>query len=516
MARTFIRQDTQIRNSDVYDDTVAAGATMESAPTEVEADLNALRSQLKRHTWADAAGNWYDDNQTVNAKKRGIAVLNIDLDDLEEKRLLFRSQILTDITVGAAAAYVILSVAGSETPSQTGAVGVVTTEGAVVAFNATFGAATLDEVAGTTAITPKNLCIIREADSGDPILSGGRTIYGLIQAEANIDGQTFNDVAQRVQLSFVRLNAAGDDLELVPGADIGSQDINYSYVQRVAFDNIPEDAYLSGAFIDDAAASTATRQTGYTNQGITPVDVTTNSFLDLEGAGLTWSIRDDAEAVLLQVTEGSAGGSSEITIGPDVDIYDNDAVDVDFLQGAKFDTGGTRIDIGMTAGAIETQAGNDLTIDGAQELWFDDGNRAGSTWAAAVKVTETTAEWDAYEVAFGGEVSLFNAIVQAATTGSRRTKVYANGTANVAANTDVGGVAGGANLDAQLPDMSAGAFLTDYDLYLNGELLRPGANAAANNDYYPGSSLVTGQIMFEFNFKTSDVICVVAYDADDV
>jgi hypothetical protein len=516
MARTFIRQDTQIRNSDVYDDTVAAGATMETAPTEIEADLNAIRSQLKRHTWADAAGNWYDDNQTANAKKRGIAALNVDLDDIEEKRLLFRSQILTDITVGAGNAYVILSVAGSETPSETGAVGAVTTEGAVVAFNATFGTATLDEVAGTTAITPKNLCVVREADSGDPLLSSGRTIYALLQCEANVDGQTFNDVAQRVQLSFVRLNAAGDDLELCPVADIQNQDINYSYVRRVAFDNIPEDAYLSGAFIDDAAGSTVTRQSAYDGQGATPVDVTTNSILDLEGAGLIWNIRDDAEAVLFQVTEGSGGGTSEITIGPDVDLYDNDAVDVDFLSGIQAASGTTQIDIGVNAGRIETNGAADLIIDGTQELLFDDGNRAGSTWAAEVKLTETTAEWDAYETQFGGEVSLFNAIVQAAKTGTRRTKVYANGTANTGSDTDIGGVAGGANLDTQLPDMSAGDFLTDYDLYLNGELLRPGANAAANNDYYPGTSLANGQIRFEFNFKSNDVICVIAYDADDV
>ena len=516
MARTFIRQDTQIRKSDTYDDTVAAGATMESATVNVEDDLNCLRSQVKRAIYDDGAGNWYDDIPTVNTKKRGIYDLNTDLDDIEEKRLLFRSQILTDISVPAAQAYVILSVAGSETPSQTGAVGAVTTVGAVVAFNATFGTATLDEVAGTNAITPKNLLVIREADSGDPLLSGGRTIYGLLQCEANVDGQTFNDVAQRVQISFVRINAAGDDLELCPAADIGGQDINYSYVRRIAFDNIPEDAYLSGAFIDDAAGSTVTRQLSYDNQGVTPVDVTTNSILDLEGAGLTWVIRDDAEAVLWQVTEGSAGGTSEITIGPDVDLYDNDAVDVDFTSGVQVASGTTQIDLGVNAGRIETNGAANLIVDGTLELLFDDGNRSGSTWAAEVKLTETTAEWDAYETQFGGEVSLFNAIVQAAKTGSRRIKTYANCTSTTAANNDIGGVGGGANLDAQLPDMSAGTFLTDYDVYVNGELQRPGADAAANNDYYPGTSLANGQLMFEYSIKINDVLCVVAYDADNV
>ena len=65
-------------------------------------------------------------------------------------------------------------------------------------------------------------------------------------------------------------------------------------------------------------------------------------------------------------------------------------------------------------------------------------------------------------------------------------------TANVSANADVGGVGGGANLDAQLPDMSGGTFLTDYDVFVNGQLQRPGADASANNDYYPGTSLANG------------------------
>ena len=96
--RSFFRQDTQIRQSDLYDDTVAAGSTLESAPVNIEEDLNGLRSQFKRAIWDDGAGNWYDDIPTINAKKRGIRDVNFDLDDIEEKRLLFRTQILTDIS----------------------------------------------------------------------------------------------------------------------------------------------------------------------------------------------------------------------------------------------------------------------------------------------------------------------------------------------------------------------------------------------------------------------------------
>lgn len=125
-------------------------------------------------------------------------------------------------------------------------------------------------------------------------------------------------------------------------------------------------------------------------------------------------------------------------------------------------------------------------------------------------LSDASAEWGVFESLFG-EVSLLNAINQAATMGGRMTKVYANVTVEAAANNDVGGVGGGTNLDAQLPDMSANSFLTDYDVFLNGNLLRPGANAAANNDYYPGTSLANGQLMFEFTVKVNDVICVIPY-----
>ena len=176
MASLF-RQETQILPSDLYDDTIAAGATLESAPVSIEDDINGLRSQLKRFT---GETNWFDTNSG-----RTIAGLETDLADLEAKRLLFRSQVLTDITVTAAQNWEVLSVAGSEAPSETAALGAVTTLGAVcVAHGGTFGTThSLAEVAGQNAIQPKNMLGIRDATTGDPILSGGKAIWGLLQTE---------------------------------------------------------------------------------------------------------------------------------------------------------------------------------------------------------------------------------------------------------------------------------------------------------------------------------------------
>lgn len=512
MGRTFIRQDTQIRNageSADYDDSLAAGSTLQSGAASLLDDMNAIRSQLKRMVWADAAGNWYDDLQ--GSPKRGQAVLNSDLLDLEEKRLLFRSQVIVagGISVPATQNRVVLSVAGSETPSEVAAVGAVTTEGAVVAQATAFDTnGQLDLVAGSNALSPKNLCVVVDQTTGDPITSSGRRVWALLHSEIATDGHTFNDTDQQVMLSFVRQNATGDALEACPVADIENQDINYSYVRRIAFDNVPEAAFLIGAFVDQAGA----------------VDVTLDNAIDNQSGPATqaqdidWRISDtftldfqtsDGGRTLLSLAPTSGGD----TVAFDTDDFDvNNANDADFLNGAKFDTGGTEIDIGVNAGVIETTGSDDLTINGAGELWLTDGNKPAGWSLVGIKLSEDSTEWTDLETAYG-EVSLAAMLIAAANPGnSRGTKIYAVVTANTDADIDVGGVGGGTNLDAQLPDMSTGTFITAYDVYLNGELLRGGVDSSANHDYYPGTSLANGQLRFEFKVKIGDQICVIPYN----
>jgi len=224
----------------------------------------------------------------------------------------------------------------------------------------------------------------------------------------------------------------------------------------------------------------------------------TNSYLDL-ATGLEWDIRDNLNAILLKVLEGSAGGTSEVQVAADVDVFNIDAVLNDFLNGIKVDTGaaGTTIQIGMTANQIDSGGvlkvasggGADLSLAAALELNLTDSYRGGSTWSLAdgINLAASSAEWSAFETAFG-EVSLMNAIVQAKSAAYRR-RVFAVATANVNADNDISGPANDNNLDANLGDLSAGTFTDDYDLYLNGQYLRPGANFSANHDFYPGTSL---------------------------
>lgn len=210
----------------------------------------------------------------------------------------------------------------------------------------------------------------------------------------------------------------------------------------------------------------------------------------------------------------------------DVDTFTvTTTIDSVFSQGATLDLAGTPIHVGVTAGQIDASssltiaavgAANDLTLSAGLELYLDDLNQAGSTWTApAMKLSETAGEWDSYKTSFG-EVSLLNAITQAATSGANRTKTVAVATANVPANTNVTGAGGSPNLDAILADYSAVSFVNAVDIYLNGELLRNGANALANNDVYPGTSPANGDLMFEFKLKgtgsSPDVLTMIVWN----
>jgi len=405
---------------------------------------------------------------------------------------------------GGAGDMVILGT--GELPSQTtAAVGAVTTLGTVVAYNSSFGTATLDEVAGSSAVNPKNMMQIVDADTHDPILANGKQIWALFQSESNTDGHTITDTTPtRVQLTFVVLTDEADDLEIVDGQYIGGDDINYTYTERKALQDLNEQDFLRGAAIDiGGGAVTPTRQNAYDNQGTTPVDLTNNAYLDLESSGLVWQIRDDAEAVLFGITEGSSGSNSTVQIGADTDNFDVDAVDNDFLNGASFDTGaaGTTINIGTTANQIDsggaltvTSGGSgDLDLVSVAQLVVTDQWQSGSGYTTDLVLSDSSTEWDDYETAFG-EVSLLNAIVQASENDNRH-RAVSEVTSNIAADTLVEGPngPGSANTSADLLDYRNVTFVDDVEIFVNGQLMRNGADAAANNDVYPSATATPDQ-----------------------
>jgi hypothetical protein len=502
MARQFIRPVSQIKTLDTFDDQVAAGSALETTSWNIEQMLGGVISQLNRFLNTSVTGNdWFADltapTTFEGGAARGIDDVNQDLHDLERKRVLVSASNLVDVAVTAAQNWEVLLI-GELPANTTAAIGAVTTLGTVAATNASFGAHSLAEVAGTTAISPKNLCEVVDASTRDPILSDGRVVYALFQTESATDGSTMTGTTpNRAQLSFVRINSAGDDLEACPAGDIAGKTINYASVERKALEGLNEQDFLRGAIVDVPSGTTVTRQVAYDNQGVTPVNVTTHSYLDLEGAGLVWQIRDDAEAILFNVIEGSAGGTSTVQLGADVDVFDNNAASNDFLQGAAFDTGGTTINVGVTAGQIDSAgaltlasaAAGDLTLSASDELVLSDGYYAGSTYDTPFVLSDSSAEWSAFETAYG-EVSLLNAIVQAGKADSRR-RAVATVTTNVPATTLIEGPGGPgtANISGDLLDYRyVTSFDDDVEVFINGVLQFNGSG----NDVY-GSAVAAEQ-----------------------
>jgi len=640
MGRTYVRQDTQIRPSDVYDDTIAPGAALESGPSHIEDDMNSLRSMVKRVLYYTDSGNWYDDVPTVNSKVRGLKQIATHLDSLEEHKFLFRAQVLTDVPVSASVvatgsittiakanlidgetivlddgingavtfhfdvtgAYtpgsgynttnirvdvsgattaddirdilitdvngvttglivtasnggaatvtlthdqggtvgnqtvvetvvdvgfsvsgmvngtgdmVTLVVSNSETPTEVAAVSAGTANGCVVSvLSGDVGQHDLVEVAGVNAINPKNLVVIRDATTGDPILdTNDKEILGLIQVETGtVDGNAFNDTDKQAQISFVVENATADDLIPCDGVSIGGKTVNYSYVRRLNLDSLPEQAFLSGVFTDVSAS----------------VDVTLNNAIDNQSGPATqiqnidWRISDtytldfqtsDGARDLLSIKPSASGDEIEINIDT-LDI--NNVNSVNMAEGLIVDSSGTAINLGVTAGTIDSAAGltlasggsGDIKLDSVSDIFFDDGYRSGSTYSVDLKLAASSAEWTNYDTAFG-EVSLLNAIVQAATSAATSKLVAVVTAAVIAANTNVTGAGGSPNIDLQLSDYSSFTFASEVDIYLNGVLMRSGADAAANHDVYPGDTSANGDLKFEFVVKINDVITMV-------
>jgi hypothetical protein len=361
LARTNVTND-QVRNILTYNDQLAAGAGLEVTGGTIENNLQAVISQINRVLNSTVAGNdWYVDiNTTASGKQRGVRSLNTDLAAVEEQTFLFRTTVLTDVGITVAQNFEILSAAGSETPSVAAAnTGV--NQGAVAAgAPAGFGtgrtpaaAVAVDEIIpGADVLNPKNLARIVDNVTGDIIeSSSGFEIYALLASAASTNS-LFNDTTNRGELIFVERNAGGTGLVYADPGDIGGRTINYGYVRRLRYENLPEEAFLTGQFADQSASVDVTRQNAYTNQAAAVVTTSVNATLDL-GSALFWEIGDNTSATVLRLTEGSGGGTSAMTVGAAVDVYDNNAVDVDFDNGIQVDVGSNPINLGITPNQID-------------------------------------------------------------------------------------------------------------------------------------------------------------------
>lgn len=376
----LLRQNTQIYNSNTYDDQTTipssgAGSSFELAisSSNLQLDLNNIRTVIS-HVVSGSNGNFGTEPWYQGLSGRGVNTIDTELADLEARPVACNASVLTDITVPAAQNWIILSVAGNEAPTPVGSLNAAT-EGVIVAQSALSGAGfdvfELTERANSNdggAIAPLNLVVVRDAATGQPIQSGGRDVQALIQVESTfVNGSNFNDTSagNRVKLSFVRVNSAGDDLEAVPVADIENQTFEYNYLFNMFLENLDLQCFVgSRGFVDQAAAVDVTLSNAYANQ-MGNAALTQNIVSQVDAINRSWSVVDASgnniasfgvgaaatDVELLLGVPTSSGQAAVTTIdGLDLDINVDNAVTVE--NGAVFEGATANISVNTAGGGV--------------------------------------------------------------------------------------------------------------------------------------------------------------------
>lgn len=423
---------------------------------------------------------------------------------------------------GGAGDKVTLNAAATETPSETAAAGAGSANGAVVSIlSGDVTQVSLVEVAGLNAISPKNLVIVRDATTFDPILdSSGREIMGLLQAESGVvDGDTFNDTTKQAQISFVVQNAAGNDLEVADGTPIGGKVINYSYVGRNQLYNMNEQDFLSGIFQDPQSAAATTLQQAYV--GGNTIDV-----LTAEGH-LTFNLSQDLTEFRVQRGTGVSFAyfKRDDTVGDsltlDLDILDiNNSQTADFSNGVAVDSSGQTINVGVTAGEIGSttlvvkSTTGDITVYGTDDVLF-------RTTRETTPLPLDDATAGAISALPGGPYASVSAAIRAALL-SADLNIYTQVLQNsYAQDANVPGSGNGnaqdwspaLDLSTKSIDMNTPAGVDTLIIY-NGAVLF-GGNGTTNNDVYAGNTPANGDLKYDFSkgVKSGDTVLALSWNA---
>lgn len=462
---------------------------------------------------------------------------------------------LVDVTVPNGQNYKVLALADLPTFKTKAialtAIGLVTAEHA-----GTFGTHSLDEVAGDNALAPRNLLQVVDGASGDPILSGGKVVWGLLQHESGAtDEADFTATTpERAQVSFVRSNATNNDLEAVPVADIEDAVINLSFVRRKALSSrTPQDWMRRTTFVDlPTGAAAVTLDNAVDNQGATPVT---------QGTNTEWRIDDDVDLTfetsdggrtLLGLSPAAAGDTIEMN-ADSLDINVGAAGTVDIDNGVTVDSGGTSINLGVTAGQIdatavklaattgiaEVEGTTDVVLDAGETLvadaadldadFTDDSHLIMRASDAALKTLELTAANDGAgdsalvlnsedgDITFQTENETTPIPLDDGTTGpisgvgsgshasiaAAIADAYANGGVDLTTKfvTFGSNYAKDANVPAATLDLTAfsmnWAATPTVFLFLQGRIVH-GAGAIDTGDAYPGTAPSNGDVKFSY------------------
>jgi hypothetical protein len=345
---------SRLRLQDVFSE----GSGIDDTLTPTDHDANAVDHADTVNYLASQIADILGEVAWENAPDDSIANLAART-NFADKLALRELQLLTDISVTAAQNWEALSVAGSEVPAgKVKAIG-ASQRGLVTALHAgTWNTHSLDEVAGDNALSPKNLLAVVDGATGDPILtSGGYKIWALLQHESGAtDATAFTDTTpERAQVSFVIPNATHDDLIACPVGDIAGKTVNLSFVEREDLDAWTEQDFLRrSTFVDiGTGAASVNLDNAIDNQGATPATQATNIFVRIDDS-VSWNFADSTGGKnLLKIAPAAAGDEVEINVDT-FDVNVGAAGVIDFDNGATVDSGGQSLNLGVTAGQVDS------------------------------------------------------------------------------------------------------------------------------------------------------------------
>lgn len=511
MSVTLIRAD-QLRKLDNFDDTLNASAVaaIESSAVDMADFWTGILSQVKRVLHGDDVGNWHDDPASVFGGSATLKSL-FNRATLEGKNALVYRLNLNDVSVPSSQNWVALT--GSGKPDKNIAINNTTQGGVVAQLAGAIGSHSLDENAGSNALRPKNFVVVFDGSTGDPIMSSGRRVYGLLQVGSSAtDGNPFGDSGNdQGQISFVRANATYDDLEACPVADIETKTIVCGFTRREDLNDLPEEKFrgdLESA--DPQAGVIVSLDSAYDGGHYMEVD---GSDVDIRLADTkSWVIRNGSGgSIIWKITRNDSTGD---TLAVTLDVLDFNVPSgaTSFSQGIVIDDDDQDINVGVNAAGtidstnitLEATTGDALVKASSGQPKFT------SERETAIPLDDATA--GAISALFGQSFdSVAAAIKYAGEKGGvdLSLKVFISGS----------NYGQGVNIPAAVQDISAASIdmntpaSVEQLIFLNGRLLY-GGNGTTKNDVYAGTTPANGDIMVDFpkGIKSGDVIISAVFE----
>ena len=441
-----------IRVADNIDDQKSASAIANALTTSVtQEDLHEfVLSQIKRIIHGDNAGSWKDD--FVGSSIRALEDIDAVLDTLTTQTKIRRIQLATDITIPSGQNYKVLSVAGSELPAGRN-IAIGSTTIGLVAAQLSAGQIGTHRTTSVAGNPEKNTVGVRVAGTNQDLLdSQGRKVLGLLQAEDTaVDGAAPNDTVggNRLQVSFVYRNPSTEAFVAVSVADVENQVLELLFPDRILASSLPEEAGLGDVpFVDAVPQTSVTLSNAYL--GGNTVEVTVG-----DGAP-TWNMSDDlaqfkvlrngADFLTLQRNDGVNGDLFQV----DTDrFFVNNSAAGELLNGVKFGTSGTAINVGVTAGRIDRAtslivralagtltlaadgATSDIALDADRDILLTD------VRFTAVPFSDASPDGSAWDASLSSPPSIVAAINRAAQTSVPNRygrKVHSGGAINSGTN----------------------------------------------------------------------------------